>query len=1440
MERNTHTHTSCGWLVGVRIAAGLTLMSAPVLAQAIPVPAPVQPLANRHVHPSIATITPQTVLNGTGPLFQYPDGIWNHGEGFSATNLDHDQGGWFGEDDGSNVTVSHIHQTIGWSSWTWTSDTHPASPQQIRRFVGFLYAPLVSNLPTVHPLYGPLPAGSGPFNNGTYVDQGAFEAFAPMGQPAPGQKIVVIINCWETTGAPRGQDGGNFGSVYDGYFSPDGLRRNEHAPTTTQLHHVSDFLANTSAYTVLRPPFGHVMVATAAWHNANYYPIAAYVVQSMPARQTTLNEQRTMQLRQAMLLMLQQSDSRNPLATPLTPAQVEQRVVVVFVGGSNGGTQATFAGLRYPDRIHGAFNEVINPSHQRLFGEQDVNNAFGRLEGQTTGGGATSEWDTMNWGRYAWNQDYWIHDLGVPRGMVRNQIYRPTYFRVGDEDETSSGTDWAWLANGAAWTEAGTTSSLPANWPAASRWAWSITKNACHGTMNATINPYTGGQTFYFDDAAHELILEAIANRTAQVTQTTVPTPLTIPSENRTSQLRGLDDPHEWALGRPGVAMGATSTLLQNDDTWFANVQPGAAGTWLGHKEAMLIRDRKLYVVGAEGVVTAFDVDLTPGNAQRLRKVAQTHDASGRPMSLGLDACALASTPVSNWEIVVGTRRHLYKLDRTTLAVTAGPVELPWEVGQPHHMLVVDLLPNSFSGGGGTGNGAEIVFAALQGGLVFYSQGLQPLYEWPEPGIVDFVQTGVAKATILSQRGVVASVDFSAVTSPAMKPTLLAASRPLPRKYQQYVPSGQQVDELDSASQGRPLDLELMSVNDGSGGLQSRVIGLWQGDADSMAGVAVRSYVPSTLVAGRAFLENVDGSAPYGRGSADMAPCIVSDPDVKGKAGNHLLVLNGDRIHLFNTIGSSVGAKDLLFTSQAGNPYYPFGRQTHSIAVGDLVDNALTGSQGIYQEEVVIATQSGALMWMHINDIAAPGSLLGPAYHITNLGTPTSNFQPRTNQSMSATWGMAQRAGDTTHLHLLDQRGGYWTVDATGSARLVDRELMAVGTRGWDDLGNRNASGVLVPITTQSWIPLELGMASVPGSFASIITPRPWRPKDVINIAYEKTGHFIQDNWSRATAPIYSFQGFVVHQWGGCVLDSAQGGGKQVWAWSESELDGYPGWANLLQGLQGGLSSGGTSWDIANLWASTGYSALSGPANHLPYHDLRSFVPFVPMMSDQAVCAFHLPGGGEALVLGCPGGRVRVLQPGAWGAPGQGHALGSLVESGDFGYGGGALAARQEANGSLRIWLGTVYGPTPRPMAYASAATAGQGLLDGEVATGSVHRLTWSPGATQVTEVVSRSLAPSATSRGGYGVVGLCVADLIPEPVGQQVDELIVTALAGDVFVLNADTLTELWHANVPGGVGFHNAIRVADLDGDAFQELYVAGSYGIWRFTQSGTGTHP
>ena len=81
-------------------------------------------------------------------------------------------------------------------------------------------------------------------------------------------------------------------------------------------------------------------------------------------------------------------------------------------------------------------------------------------------------------------------------------------------------------------------------------------------------------------------------------------------------------------------------------------------------------------------------------------------------------------------------------------------------------------------------------------------------------------------------------------------------------------------------------------------------------------------------------------------------------------------------------------------------------------------------------------------------------------------------------------------------------------------------------------------------------------------------------------------------------------------------------------------------------------------------------------------------------------------------------------------------------------------------------------------------------------------------------------------------MVGLKLAELLPGSPGQ---ELIVGTLSGDLIVYQADTMQELWRTHVPGAVGFNNSIVVADLDNDPLQlpELYVAGSWGLWRFKQ-------
>ena len=95
-----------------------------------------------------------------------------------------------------------------------------------------------------------------------------------------------------------------------------------------------------------------------------YYPIAGYTVLTVAQRQTELIQQRSLQLVQAVKCMLQENSSRNPIGQQLTAQQVEQNLVVVFSGGSNGGQQSSWAALTLPHLVHGAFSQTLSPSVQ--------------------------------------------------------------------------------------------------------------------------------------------------------------------------------------------------------------------------------------------------------------------------------------------------------------------------------------------------------------------------------------------------------------------------------------------------------------------------------------------------------------------------------------------------------------------------------------------------------------------------------------------------------------------------------------------------------------------------------------------------------------------------------------------------------------------------------------------------------------------------------------------------------------------------------------------------------------------------------------------------------------------------------------------------------------------------------------------------------------------
>lgn len=191
--------------------------------------------------------------------------------------------------------------------------------------------------------------------------------------------------------------------------------------------------------------------------------------------------------------------------------------------------------------------------------------------------------------------------------------------------------------------------------------------------------------------------------------------------------------------------------------------------------------------------------------------------------------------------------------------------------------------------------------------------------------------------------------------------------------------------------------------------------------------------------------------------------------------------------------------------------------------------------------------------------------------------------------------------------------------------------------------------------------------------------------------------------------------------------------------------------------------------------------------------------------------------------VGCPGGRVRIIRPGGYNTGSGAHAIGSVVaNSEDLGHGGCALAVMPTTTGA-DIYLGTFTQHPP-------LLNPNQPLGDADVLTGSVRKLLFTAATGSLTLAQSLVLSPTGTDRGGFGVVGLCLADLLPAVPGV---ELIVTTVAGDLFVYDVSTSpwTQLFRTWVPGSLGCYNSILVRDLDQDSIPELYVASSMGIYRF---------
>ena len=1146
----------------------------------------------------------------------------------------------------------------------------------------------------------------------------------------------------------------------------------------------------------------------------SYWPIQAYPVLSVMHRQTTLNEQRHMQLVQAVKLLLMEDSDRNPLGIghAMTADQVTQRVVVCFVGGSNGGHQAHWSTLRYPHFVHGCFCEVINPSIQRLYGEHDLGHAVSRLSGAGLIGATVTSNDFLQWNQYLWSQGIECHDISYTRLFAAGQVYRPACFLVADEDITSTGTDWVRLLNLAPLSPYVDHGEVPnpkafGN-PNQSTFAWMIAKHTCHQSSVAPVfNPYTGQVADYYPlDSAHELFARAVQHQSAQlIGNQAVPIPALV-NAPRTSSMRGLDDPQEWCWGRAGTALPIPSTMgvLKRDVAFFDAVQPGSAGSMPGARESMFIREGRVYVGCADGFVSAFVVDNSTAK-QDLALFA-------RSPRLGHESFAMTPLDVGGtWSIAVGTRRHLHKLDRVTLQPLTTPVELPWEIAQPHHMRVGDILPVSQ----GQGQGAELVFASMHGGLVFCNLNLVPIYEWPEPGIVDWTPLG-GGVVILSNRGTIAFVTFAA-NGGSWVASLQSASKSIPLAGD-FPPSPA---AFPLGYQGFPKDLELLSVPNGSAGLSRSTLSFWSDDWD---GGALRTHSLPGL-AGSLFKANI------GNGIRDIAVCTPNgsmDEDGYGlKPGDSVLTLGVDgQLTLFDQNKALVGLKELNL-STAGD--YCLGYSAHTLAVGELVTNS-----GTYSDEVVVATNTG-LMWLHINDLLShtqtPAPL--PANYalatVPALGRAVDTHrQPRTNRTMSAAWAMAVRpnpvAPTLKDLHVIDQRGMHWSIDSTMTVRLegASNDVAKDGVRNMDFIaGNLSTSSTLTN-------PVVFAFVTSPG--AAVVIMQPWCPIDFDPLVYEGSGGpYKANNWSKHLSIERILDGFLTHGESGTVITTPTA--REAWSWSTGAAQqgqGTEPMGNLIEGMR--FDASGT---LLGIWASTEAGAQlgsGGTANKLDYLKLKSHVATIPIMTAQSIQAVSVEATGQTkLVAGCPGGQVKIITPGSMrpdaSTP---HAIGSLAASGDLGYGGCALDVRQEANGVLSIWFGTIEHPSARPSSYGAVLNGGA-LGDAEVTTGAVHHMTYSNNTFTLSAPVL--FHPSTLNpRGANGVIGIKLVDLL---AGTTQTQLVVCTLSGDIILFDAQTMTELWRTHVNGAAGFYNSIVAEDIDNDGLKELYVGGSAGIWRFKQ-------
>jgi hypothetical protein len=1237
--------------------------------------------------------------------------------------------------------------------------------------------------------------------------ESSFEVFAPQ-QFDPARPVLVVVVAWSTQGGPPASFGGRF--AYPGVRPADGLVPLDWSDLTPPVDDIR------------RPGPDPILIHD---HVPAGGPqlITIYMVTRTFGRPLTFACQRSVQAARVVDLMLSTPGSDpshgflHPPGFPVYGTPVE--VARMIAGASFGGLTAQVLLQTHPDVFHGAFVGSFSSSLRQVMGEQFSYEYICRRTGTAARATALELADSLEWPFALRQRGFDYFNTSTTLRLRRGELRGPVHFLIGDEDTVATGTDFLPLLSGVR-------DYREQFRDTASHHGFTVVDRRDHqaGLFETPYSP--NAPSFAIERPAAEMAADVVS----ALPQTWVAP--TILADD------GSEDPYDEYLdvGLHIPYAPSPNDLLEFDTAFGHAGRSDGQGLTLGLDESLRVHDvpvtgsdpvRSIFVGSAEGVVTRFvPVTVDPSLPPELHVAASS-------ASLGYGAWALAVGEVDSAhageEVVVGVYRDVYVLDALTLS-TVRSVALGFEHTRPRRMQIAEVFPSL--------PGEEIVFVTFHGHLVVMDAQLQVVCDLGEPGIQDFVvhkgaeyawADPVSKVpiSILSHRGCVANITLKLQTDPTL----------------------QQSADLHCWTTGMlgvGNDLELFR--------QGGSTWLAVATAVEQGYPHIHVFHPLTLqppgVGGPPPTYTPDWQKVWFQPGfmIDIAP-IEENDELLG--------------FVFSQPGR-IGWVDVVGSLQADFTLWPdtFGPATGpvAIAVGDLFPRVPGFGTESHPAEVVVSTNAGHVVAMHLDDVLASGGNPGP---VKPLSLPASNrpagsVLPYTNRTLAGTWGMTvldAGSPQQNRLVVAHQAAGLFDVDPTSAGWALRSDVLCPK---FNHVTGQLGESVLsvTPVRDLAHVGAGIGSGSAPERIVFTgSSPVPWwtlTTKPWLNGLGAMLPLWFQDPPPGTTLhgrpTMIAYDGYMPFSYGGDALPgtfTGRPGDVHVHHWSGQSVHD----PNLMLGMDLDATTA-----LAN-WYSTAPTSPSGPAGSPDYgrsqsqcKDFRNGAKEADLSSNNLQSLRVVDYYGEPLIVAStPGGSVVLVRPGT--APGSN--LGAILwdsnspngHAWDDGYGAMALAVRKAtgfdpmlsrmtARSATQLeWLDIFVGLT-----FAHRDPSGVGPGSPNPMVGAIRWLRWDGNFMQeMGPLLTLDASMDPAQRGGFCVSGLAVGDLLTG-LEHPGDELVATTLAGDLFVFGLASsqivATPKFRTWVPGALGAYNSIEIADIDADVgTPELYVAGSMGIWKW---------